>query len=72
MNKIITLIIIILAVAFFWPKAYTSSPGFVTAEMVAEFEANKPACYGWSYLTNAGAMAADAPGKSLCFGWLAQ
>lgn len=66
---IIALIVIALAV-FFFPKSYTSSPGFVTQEAYAEFEQNKPTCLGYSYLTNAEAMAADAPGKSLCFGWL--
>ncbi len=70
MKKIIFLIVIVLLVIFFYPKSYTSSPGFVTQEANEQFEASKPMCYGYSYLTNAEAMAADAPGMSLCFGWL--
>ncbi|MES3031510.1 MAG: hypothetical protein V4697_03835 [Patescibacteria group bacterium] len=70
MKKIIIIIIVILLVGYFFPKSYTSSAGHVTAEMNAEFEANKPTCMGYSYLTNREATYADAPGKSLCFGWL--
>jgi hypothetical protein len=70
MNKLITFIVLLALVVFFYPKSYILSPGFVTQEANTEFEANKPDCWGYSYLTNAEAMAADAPGKSLCFGWL--
>lgn len=70
MKKIIGVLVVLLLVAFFWPKAYVSSPGFVTPEGQAEFERTAATCYGFSYLTNAEAMAADAPGESLCFGWL--
>jgi hypothetical protein len=70
MKKLLILIIVILLVVFLYPKPYTSSPGFVTAEARAEFDRTAPRCVGYSYLTNAMAMAADAPGKSLCFGWL--
>lgn len=70
MKKIIWLVIVIALVAFFWPKSYVSSPGFVTPEGQSEFEASAKKCLGFSYLTNPEAMAADAPGQSLCFGWL--
>lgn len=70
MKKLLILIIFILLVVFLYPKSYTSSPGFVTQEAAMEFNANAKKCLGYSYLTNAEAMAADAPGKSLCFGWL--
>lgn len=63
-------IVILLVVVFFFPKPYQSSAGFVTPEMNAEFEAGMKKCAGFSMLTNAAEMAADAPGKSLCFGWL--
>jgi hypothetical protein len=69
-KKIILLILIALVVVALFPKSYTSSPGFVTQEMAVEFYANMPKCIGYSHLTNAAEMAADAPGKSLCFGWL--
>lgn len=72
MKKIIALIVALVVVIFLYPKSYISSPGHVTAEMYAEFERTAPKCIGYSYLTNAEAMAADAPGKSLCFGWLAK
>ncbi|MDQ5893266.1 MAG: hypothetical protein QG640_278 [Patescibacteria group bacterium] len=72
MKKIIILIVIILVVVFFYPKSYISSPGFVSAETAADFNNTAPKCVGYSYLTNAMEMAADAPGKSLCFGWLAK
>jgi hypothetical protein len=72
MKKIIYLIIVIILVVIVYPKSYISSPGFVTPEAMAEFNKNAPTCIGYSYLTNAEAMAADAPGKSLCFGWLAK
>lgn len=64
------LIIVVLVVVFFFPKPFMSSPGFVSAETYQEFEATKKHCAGFSVLTNAEQMAADAPGKSLCFGWL--
>jgi hypothetical protein len=70
MKKIIVLVVVILLIVFLYPKSYISSAGFVTQEANAEFESTKATCYGYSYLTNAEAMAADAPGKSLCFGWL--
>ncbi len=63
-------IILIIVVVFFSPKPFMSSPGFVSIEMQSEFEMNKKQCTGFSVLTNAEQMAADAPGKSLCFGWL--
>ncbi len=70
MKKIIILIVVVLVAIFVYPKSYISSPGHVTAEMYVEFERTAPSCLGYSYLTNGEAMAADAPGKSLCFGWL--
>lgn len=72
MKKIIILIVVLFVVIFLYPKSYISSPGFVTVEGMAEFTKNAQTCVGYSYLTNAEAMAADAPGKSLCFGWLNQ
>ncbi len=63
-------VILIIVVVFFFPKPFISSPGFVSIEMQSEFEMNKKKCAGFDVLTNAEAMAADAPGKSLCFGWL--
>jgi len=69
-KKIITLVIIVLVVVFFYPKAYESSPGFVTPEVAQEFEQTKKTCFGFSYLTNPMEIAADASGRSLCFGWL--
>lgn len=70
MKKIIGFIVLVLIAIFFYPKSYQSTAGFVTAEMNAQFEATKKHCAGISVLTNRSAMAADAPGKSLCFGWL--
>lgn len=70
MKKVIVLIVILLLVAFFYPKKYISSPGHVTQEMQQKFDATKKTCLGYSKITNAEAMAADAPGESLCFGWL--
>jgi Na+-transporting NADH:ubiquinone oxidoreductase subunit NqrF len=63
-------VILILVVVFFFPKSYISSAGHVTAEMNTQFEMTRKQCAGFSVLTNAEAMAADAPGKNLCFGWL--
>lgn len=70
MKKIIIAIIVILIIGFFFPKSFISSPGHVTPEMQANFDSTKKTCFGFSYLTNPEAMAADAPGESLCFGWL--
>lgn len=63
-------IILILVGVFFFPKPFISSAGHVTTIAYHEFEANRERCAGFDVLTNAEAMAADAPGKSLCFGWL--
>lgn len=70
MKKIIIAIIVILVVVFFYPKSYISSPGFVTPQGMEDFNATSQKCIGYSHLTNAMEMAADAPGRSLCFGWL--
>lgn len=70
MKKIIILVIVILLVVFFYPKSYISSPGFVAPQGTEEFNRTSKKCVGYSHLTNAMEMAADAPGKSLCFGWL--
>lgn len=64
------IIILVIAIVYFFPKPFTSSPGFVTPDMAAEFETTKKQCGGFEVLTNAEQMAADAPGESLCFGWL--
>lgn len=63
-------ILIILVVVFFFPKPFQSSAGFTTPDYVEQFEASKKQCAGFDVLTNAEQVAADAPGKSLCFGWL--
>lgn len=68
--KKICWIILVLVIVFFFPKPYQSSAGFVTPEMNEAFQANMKKCAGFSVLINASAMAADAPGQSLCFGWL--
>lgn len=72
MNKklIRNLIVVALIVAFFFPKSYISSPGLMMPEDVQAFEASREYCFGYSHLTNAEFAAADAPGESLCFGWL--
>ncbi len=70
MKKIILLLIILLLVVFFFPKKYISSPGFTTREYAEEFEKTKKHCFGFDRLTNEDAMAADAPGESICMGWL--
>jgi hypothetical protein len=70
MKKILAIIVIIVLVAFFFPKKFTSSAGHVTPEIFAQFEASKARCFGFEYLTNTEATYADAPGESLCFGWL--
>lgn len=70
MKKIIFIIAIVLVAYLLFPKSYISSPGHVTREMYEQFELTKPTCFGYSYLTNAMAVAADAPGQSLCFGLL--
>ena len=70
MKKIIPVVIAILLIAYFFPKSYTSSVGRVTSEMHEAFEASKPTCMGFSYLTNREATYADASGQSLCFGVL--
>jgi uncharacterized membrane protein len=66
---VLLVIVILYSVVF---NRYTSSPGFTTQERAEEFYANNPTCYGLSILTNSGAMVADAPGKSICFGYLAR
>ncbi|HVU06790.1 MAG TPA: hypothetical protein VHE10_03330 [Candidatus Paceibacterota bacterium] len=70
MKKTLIVVIVIAVVVVIWPKPFTSSPGFVSAETYAQFEATKPTCYGYTYLTNREATFADAPGRSLCFGIL--
>ncbi len=72
MNKYLIpgLIVVLIVLGLFFVRTYTSSPGFVTPEMAEEFSNSAPKCYGFSFLLNAEAMAADAPGESLCVGVL--
>ena len=63
-------LVLVILFGLFFVKTYTSSPGFTTQEYAEEFYANAPKCFGFSMLLNAEAMAADAPGKSLCIGLL--
>jgi len=70
MRIFIIVLVVLAAVMFFYPKEYISSPGFVTPAAQAQFEETKARCIGFSKLTNAMEMAADAPGESLCFGVL--
>lgn len=67
---ILGLILILVVLGLLFVRTYTSSPGFVTPEMAEEFSNSNPTCHGFSFLLNAEAMAADAPGKSLCIGIL--
>jgi hypothetical protein len=75
MNKnsiywIVIVIVIIGIIGALFVRTYTSSPGFTTTEYAKEFYRNAPKCYGLSLLLNREATYADAPGKSLCIGWL--
>jgi hypothetical protein len=74
MNKNFTIalavVVALIVLGLFFVRTYTSSPGFVTEEAAQEFYASAPTCYGVSLLLNREAMAADAPGKSLCIGIL--
>jgi hypothetical protein len=67
MKKII-LILIVLLLVYFFPKSYLTSPGYVTTEDYESFNQTKKTCIGYSYHKQTGI--ADAPEKSLCFGWL--
>lgn len=69
-NALIYTTIVVVVFALFLVRTYTSSPGHVTAEMYAQFEASKQACYGIDILLNREATYADAPGRSLCIGLL--
>jgi hypothetical protein len=57
-------------IGFFSMNTYTSSPGFTSVEGMEAFSANKPICYGIDILLNEKATWADAPGRSLCIGYL--
>lgn len=70
MKTLIVVIVLLAVIGLFFVNTYISSPGFVTPEMAEEFAATAPKCYGFSYLMNPEEMAADAPGKSLCVGYL--
>lgn len=63
-------IILVVVIVFFFPKPYMSSPGFVSPAAFYEFNQEKKECAGFSHLRNPAEVAADAAGKSLCFGWL--
>lgn len=63
-------LVLLVVLSLFFVRTYTSSPGFVTQETAEEFYANVKKCLGFSILLNAEQVAADAPGKSLCIGYL--
>lgn len=69
-NKLFLAVLVVLLVVFFFPKSYISGPGLMMPEDMQAFEDSRQYCFGFSYLTNEMEAAADAPGKSLCFGWL--
>jgi len=66
----ISVVVVLVLGSLFFVRTYTSSPGYTTAEMYQEFMANKPTCYGIDILLNREATYADAPGRSLCIGFL--
>lgn len=68
--KYLIVFFLLVVLALFFVRIYTSSPGFVTPETAQEFEQTKQNCMGLSILLNAEEMAADAPGRSLCIGLL--
>lgn len=70
MSTVLKIILVLVILVFLFPKPYVSSPGFTTMEYAEQFEQTKKDCIGFSYLKNKMEVAADAPGKSLCFGWL--
>jgi hypothetical protein len=74
MNKkvkyILIVVVVLTALSLFFMRTYISSPGFVTQETAEEFYDNAKRCLGFSILLNAEQVAADAPGKSLCIGYL--
>jgi hypothetical protein len=53
-------------------NTYTSSPGFTSREQAEQFYEQVPQCYGWSVLVNREATYADAPGRSICIGYLSR
>lgn len=67
---IVGMMILVLITVFLSTNTYTSSPGFVSQEDMKIFFENKPTCYGIDILLNEKATWADAPGKSLCIGYL--
>lgn len=70
MNYFVLIVVVVAVAAFFYPKGYVSSPGHVDAEYMENFMKTVPQCFGWSRLTNPEQVAADYPGKSVCFGIL--
>ncbi len=69
MKITITIIIIFSVTAlmiFFFPKKYISSPGHVQAGS----EWQEKNCIGFGYVTNQNEVNADAPGRSVCYGWV--
>lgn len=70
MNKILSIILLIVVVIFLFPKPFISSPGYTTIEYAKEFERTKKYCIGFNYLKNRNEVAVDHQGENLCFGWL--
>lgn len=56
-----------LVVLFFFPKDYSTSPGYVSDEQVATFVA--PKCFGFSFESRA-EQPADMGKRSVCLGWV--
>lgn len=65
-------VLALFVLSFFFTNTYNSSPGYAPREVVEDFYANKPTCYGIDILLNEEATWADAPGQSLCIGYLKQ
>lgn len=63
-------VIIVLIAVLLSSNTYRSSPGFVSSEGLERFLEQKPTCYGISILLNESATWSDAPGLSLCIGYL--
>jgi hypothetical protein len=66
--KYFKIVIIIIIIAYFFPKSFETYPGYTTKEVYDSWESNeKKTCYGFVYVTK-GDAGGDWVDKDICIG----
>lgn len=65
--KYFKIVIIIIIIAYFFPKSFVTYPGYMTQESYNNWASTKKHCYGFVYVTK-GDAGGDWVDKDICIG----